>query len=338
MKELRRRGWLFYWGEAHRVPGTPGPPLGETWGYLWISSPPQRPRSEWEAARRRWTGWAATQQNNLPVTMPVGWRCDKTKMSDCCSPSPGFYAAGWRRMCLRTSLSGQGLSFHLVYTCKTMTSKHNQGRSVAFLSILVWGKKETGESCWWCRGAVTLQFAQACRMMLLQQQQQRVKQRGDSAETLCLIWATVIHRLQWTTTKKEKKVPRQRVQRRRTLGFIAARWHCRLVTAPCPGSISREWRANISSYVMWQFPPEGHVGLLLSVVHHNYTNNSDLWFAAQRERDVASVQENCSSAQIGVFLLLVRGFDMFQLLPFVGILVCGGHFWGRHKLCRNTSR
>lgn len=324
-QKKRSKQWLGGWfssGGAHRVPGTPGPLLRETRGYLWISFPPQRPRSEWEAAPHRWTEWAATQQRTHQWwCLSLKTRQNKNELR--CPPSPGFYGARWHRMFLRTSLSARGLSSHLVYTCKegTRTSTHNQLRSVLSgiftrncFSEHIGLKKTTTEKqarvrrCWLCRGAVTAQFA---RPRIIELLARLGSNREGTVESLCLIWEAVKHRLQRTKKRKRKENPIAVSAEEENITFYSHSlalepW---LLTAPCPGSISQGRTGNIFSYVMRQFPPEGQVGLLLWVVHHDYTNNSDLWFAAQRERDqVSTVREKWNSAMVCVFLLRRQGF------------------------------
>lgn len=198
-QKKRSKQWLGGWfssGGAHRVPGTPGPLLHETRGYLWISFPPQRPRSEWEAAPHRWTEWAATQQRTHQWwCLSLKTRQNRNELR--CPPWPGFYGVSWHRMCLRTSLSARGLSSHLVYTCKegTQTSKHDQLRSVLSgiftrncFSERIGLKKTTTKKT---SASATLLFMQRSSDGAVCSSPHnwaagtaRVKQRGDSGESL----------------------------------------------------------------------------------------------------------------------------------------------------------
>lgn len=321
-QKKRSKQWLGGWfssGGAHRVPGTPGPLLRETRGYLWISFPPQRPRSEWEAAPHRWTEWAATQQRTHQWwCLSLKTRQNKNELR--CPPSPGFYGASWHRMCLRTSLSARGLSSHLVYTCKegTQTSKHDQLRSVLSgiftrncFSERIGLKKKKKTSA-----SATLLFMQRSSDGAVCSSPHnwaagtaRVKQRGDSGESLSDLRGCETQTPANKKKRKENPIAVSAEEENITFYSHSLALEPWLLTAPCPGSISQGRTGNIFSYVMWQFPPEGQVGLLLWVVHHDYTNNSDLWFAAQRERDqVSTVQEKWNFAMVCVFLLRRQGF------------------------------
>lgn len=133
------------------------------------------------------------------------------------SPSPGFYAAGWHRTFLQTSLWARGLSSHSVYTCRggkdRKTGKRNQLRSmlsghshVIVFSERVGLKKQARMWRHWSgRGTVAAQFARARIIELLLAR--LGSNREGTVESLCLSRATLKHRLQWTKVRFSPRMP-----------------------------------------------------------------------------------------------------------------------------------
>lgn len=85
----------------------------------------------------------------------------------------------------------------------------------------------------------------------------RIKQRGDSGEFALSNCETQDSNEQQQQKKPSSPMAASAGEEDITFYSRSLALQPWLLTAPSPGSISQERRANISSCVMWQFPPRG---------------------------------------------------------------------------------